>query len=136
MATMDMATETDKTARGLHRQPESSAIPVLAEEPELQAGALASLRDLERSPSERRRLYVNLHLKLALVIAASLAWAGFSLWLSIPWIESLGQAITMPLAIAVIFGIALDPRLSQCNLIASLLSTVLRRFASTSISLR
>jgi biofilm PGA synthesis N-glycosyltransferase PgaC len=86
------------------------------------AGAPTILvKDLERTPGERRRLYIGLHLKLLLVIAIGLGWAGFSLWLSLPWIDSLGEAITIPLAVAVIFGIAIIPGYLNANLIASLL---------------
>jgi biofilm PGA synthesis N-glycosyltransferase PgaC len=107
----------------LNPQPKPAALPrqetsvasVLADEPPIQVG------DLERTPQERRRLYIALHLKLLLVVGIGLAWAGFSLWLSIPWIETLGQSITMPLAIAVIFGIAIIPGYLNANLIASLL---------------
>lgn len=81
----------------------------------------AGVEDLERTPRERQRLYVHLHLKLALVVAIALAWAGLSLWLAIPWIVELGQAITLPLAIAVIAGIAIIPGYLNANLIASLL---------------
>jgi biofilm PGA synthesis N-glycosyltransferase PgaC len=87
----------------------------LRDEPTLQ------LRDLERTPGERRRTYVSLHLKLALVIAIALGWAGFSLWIALPWIAELGSSITLPLAIAVIFGIAIVPGYLNANLIASLL---------------
>jgi biofilm PGA synthesis N-glycosyltransferase PgaC len=79
------------------------------------------VKDLERTPQERRRLYVQLHLKLALVVGIALAWAGFSLWLAIPWIVELGHSITLPLAIAVIGGIAIFPGYLNANLIASLL---------------
>jgi biofilm PGA synthesis N-glycosyltransferase PgaC len=79
------------------------------------------LRDLERTPSERRRFYVGLRLKLALVLCFALAWAGLSLWIAIPWIEELGESITLPLAIAVIAGIAIIPGYLNANLIASLL---------------
>lgn len=79
------------------------------------------VKDLERTPRQRRRPYIALHLKLLLVIGISLAWAGFSLWLSLPWIDALGQSITMPLAIAVILGIAIIPGYLNANLIASLL---------------
>lgn len=94
---------------------ESSAATGLVEEPS------ARLKDLERTPRERRCIYIKLPLKLALVIAIALGWAGFSFWLSLPWIETLGQSITMPLAIAVIFGIAIIPGYLNANLIASLL---------------
>jgi biofilm PGA synthesis N-glycosyltransferase PgaC len=79
------------------------------------------VKDLERTPRERRRLYVQLHLKLALVVGIALAWAGLSLWLAIPWIVELGHSITLPLAIATIAGIAIIPGYLNANLIASLL---------------
>ncbi len=79
------------------------------------------IKELERTPRERRRLYVGLHLKLLLVVGIGLAWAGFSLWLSLAWIDTLGASITMPLAIAVIVGIAIIPGYLNANLIASLL---------------
>ena len=94
---------------------------MLADEPAGELEGLAQLKELERTPQERKQLYVALHLKLALVIAIAIAWAGFSLWLSLPWINTLGQSITMPLAIAVIFGIAIIPGYLNANLIASLL---------------
>jgi poly-beta-1,6-N-acetyl-D-glucosamine synthase len=67
------------------------------------------------------RFYLRLHLKLALVVGVSLAWAAFSLWLAIPWIAALGSSITVPLAVAVIAGIAIVPGYLNANLIASLL---------------
>ncbi len=82
---------------------------------------LALVKDLERTPQERRGLYLGLHLKLFLVIGIALGWAGFSLWLAIPWIDTLAQSITLPLAIAVIAGIAIVPGYLNANLIASLL---------------
>jgi biofilm PGA synthesis N-glycosyltransferase PgaC len=83
--------------------------------------AIAPPRELERTPQERRPLYVALHLKLFLVIGIALAWAGFSLWIAMPWIEDLAASITLPLALAVIGGIAILPGYLNANLIASLL---------------
>jgi poly-beta-1,6-N-acetyl-D-glucosamine synthase len=80
-----------------------------------------AVKDLERTPLERRAIYLKLPLKLVAVIAIALGWAGFSFWLSLPWIDTLGQSITMPLAIAVIVGIAIIPGYLNANLIASLL---------------
>ncbi len=90
-------------------------MPTLAREPALRVS------ELERSPQERSRIYVRLHLKLALVVAIALSWAAFSFWLSLPWIETLGESITIPLAVAVILGIAILPGYLNANLIASLL---------------
>jgi poly-beta-1,6-N-acetyl-D-glucosamine synthase len=89
--------------------------PTLARDPVL------AVKELERSPQERRRHYVRLPLKLAMVIAIALSWATFSFWLSLPWIETLGESITVPLAALVIFGIAILPGYLNANLIASLL---------------
>ncbi len=94
---------------------EPSGSSVLADAPAI------LVKDLERTPGERRRLYIALHLKLLFVVAIGLGWAGFSLWLSLPWIDTLGESITMPLAIAVILGIAIIPGYLNANLIASLL---------------
>ncbi len=106
--------------------PGSQAQPTLPSEearptPHLTLAPDLGVKELERTPQERRGLYVGLHLKLALVIGIALSWAGFSLWLSIPWIEALGQSITVPLAAAVIFGIAIIPGYLNANLVASLL---------------
>ena len=84
-------------------------------------GPAVLVKDLERTSQERRGVYVKLPLKLVAVIAIALAWAGFSFWLSLPWIETLGQSITMPLAVAVILGIAIIPGYLNANLVASLL---------------
>lgn len=84
-------------------------------------GPTVLVKDLERTSQERRGIYVKLPLKLVAVIAIALAWAGFSFWLSLPWIETLGQSITMPLAVAVILGIAIIPGYLNANLVASLL---------------
>ncbi len=77
--------------------------------------------DLERTPGERRRLYVGLRLKLLMVIGLALLWAGLSIWISLPWIESLGESITVPQAAALIAGIAIIPGYLNANLVASVL---------------
>lgn len=110
-----MAKTKTETDRGSIAPPEPSDGSTLEGAPTI------LVKDLERTPGERRRLYLGLHLKLLLVIAIGLGWAGFSLWLSLPWIDSLGEAITVPLAVAVIFGIAIIPGYLNANLIASLL---------------
>jgi biofilm PGA synthesis N-glycosyltransferase PgaC len=90
-------------------------MPVLDSEPEIHLGDLPHV-----SPRQRRR-YIALRVKLLLVVVAALGWAGFSLWISIPWMEALGQSITLPLAITVILGIAIIPGYLNANLVASLL---------------
>ena len=86
----------------------------------LEAHPPATLKKVESSQAEAH-VYLGLHLKLALVIGFALAWAGFSTWLALPWIEELGASITMPLAIVVILGIAIIPGYLNANLVASLL---------------
>jgi biofilm PGA synthesis N-glycosyltransferase PgaC len=88
---------------------ESAGAPVLAED--------------KTTPSvgKPQRLYVGLRLKLLAVLSIAFAWAGLSLWLAWPWIEELGASITMPLAFAVVLGIAIIPGYLNANLIASLL---------------
>src|SRR5689334_4846551 len=74
----------------------------------------------EKLPDHHRRFYIPLKLKLVLVAFFSLAWVGFSLWLAIPWIEDLGQSITVPIAAALIAGIAIIPGYLNAHLISSL----------------
>jgi biofilm PGA synthesis N-glycosyltransferase PgaC len=106
-------------------KPDPGPITALRPEPSASSGIAGTptilVKDLERTPRERRRLYIALHLKLLFVVGIGLAWAGFSLWLSLSWIDTLGQSITLPLAVAVIFGIAIIPGYLNANLIASLL---------------
>src|SRR4051812_46367104 len=75
----------------------------------------------EKLPEHHRRFYIPLKLKLLLVAICSLSWVGFSLWLAIPWINDLGQSITVPLAAALIAGIAIIPGYLNAHLISSLL---------------
>lgn len=96
------------------RLDEPGSIPALAGEREDRLKAF-------EHPSRGERRYIALRAKLLLVVSIALAWAGFSLWLSIPWIDALSKSITMPGALAVIFGIAIVPGYLNANLIASLL---------------
>jgi biofilm PGA synthesis N-glycosyltransferase PgaC len=75
----------------------------------------------EKLPDHHRRFYLPLKLKLFFVALVSLSWVAFSLWLAIPWIEDLGQSITVPLAAALIAGIAIIPGYLNAHLISSLL---------------
>ena len=75
----------------------------------------------EKLPEDHRRFYLPLKLKLLFVALCSLGWVGFSLWLAIPWIEELGQSITVPVAAALIAGIAIIPGYLNAHLISSLL---------------
>jgi biofilm PGA synthesis N-glycosyltransferase PgaC len=73
--------------------------------------------ELER----RRRFYIPLRVRVALTIAAGLAWVCFSVWLSRRWIATLGSDISLPAAIVLIAGIALIPGYLNIQLMASIL---------------
>jgi biofilm PGA synthesis N-glycosyltransferase PgaC len=75
----------------------------------------------KKLPEDHRRFYLPLKLKLLFVAMVSLGWVGFSIWLAIPWIDQLGQSITVPLAAALIAGIAIIPGYLNAHLISSLL---------------
>src|SRR3954453_7702269 len=75
----------------------------------------------EKLPDHHRRFYIPLKLKLLFVALCSFGWVAFSLWLAIPWIEELGQSITVPIAAATIAGIAIIPGYLNAHLISSLL---------------
>jgi biofilm PGA synthesis N-glycosyltransferase PgaC len=87
----------------------------------LPAGPGPGARTFSSDDAGRRSRYIPLRLKLLFVLAAGFGWAAISLWLAIPWIEALGHSITLPLAAAVILGIAILPGYLNANLIASLL---------------
>lgn len=78
-----------------------------------------------RSPiptgGQRRRYYIPLRLRVALTMLAGLAWMCFSIWLSRNWIRTLGQDITIPLAVVVIGGIAIIPGYLNIQLLSSIL---------------
>jgi len=89
-------------------------------------GAVARLEQwpVLAGPAEtpaHRRFYIPLRGKLVLVALISLAWVALSVWLAIPWVASLSESIPMPLAIAIIGGIAIVPGYLNAHLIASLL---------------
>jgi poly-beta-1,6-N-acetyl-D-glucosamine synthase len=75
----------------------------------------------ERLPEHHRNFYIPLRVKLLFVALCSLGWVGFSLWLAIPWITDLGASITVPVAAALIAGIAIIPGYLNAHLISSLL---------------
>lgn len=73
------------------------------------------------SESGRRRGYIPVRVKLAIIMVFATAWFAFSLWLAQPWIEELSAAISSPLAWFVIGGIALVPGYANAFLFGGLL---------------
>lgn len=68
----------------------------------------------------QRLPYLKINLRFWIAILFGLLWVGFSAWVALPWIRSLGESITLPVAIFVIGGIALLPGYLNAFLIASL----------------
>jgi biofilm PGA synthesis N-glycosyltransferase PgaC len=67
------------------------------------------------------RFYLRVRTRFLLSVAAGLAWAAFSTWVALGWIEDLGRVITLPVAIAVVAGIAIIPGYLNVQLVSSLL---------------
>ena len=67
-----------------------------------------------------RGFYLSVRARFVASVAAGLAWAGLSAWLALPWILDLGRAITLPLAVAIIAGIAVIPGYLNVQLVTSL----------------
>lgn len=63
---------------------------------------------------------MKIDLRFWLAILFGLLWVSFSAWVALPWINELGESITLPLAILVIGGIALLPGYLNAFLFASL----------------
>jgi poly-beta-1,6-N-acetyl-D-glucosamine synthase len=59
-------------------------------------------------PSPRGR-YIPIRVKFGLTLAFAFLWLGFSIWLSIPWIEGLATVISLPAAILVVTLLAFLP---------------------------
>ncbi len=67
------------------------------------------------------RFYLRVRTRFTLTVLAGLAWAALSTWIALGWIGELGHVITLPLAIAVIAGIAIIPGYLNVQLASSLL---------------
>ncbi|MGZ4187116.1 MAG: glycosyltransferase [Solirubrobacteraceae bacterium] len=65
--------------------------------------------------------YLRLRMRYWLIAVVSFAWAGFSLYIALPWIAQLGRLITVPLAAGVVVGIAIIPGYLNAHLLAALL---------------
>ena len=59
--------------------------------------------------------------KLFLSLALATLWAGFSVYVAVPWMTDLANAIGWPLAIFVVTGVALIPGYSNAFIVAGLL---------------
>jgi len=100
--------------------------PALPERPEIdERPQLAVVADPPSSPPWKIagfRFYLRVRTRFVFSVAAGLAWAAFSTWLALGWIDDLGHAITLPVAIAVIAGVAIVPGYLNVQLAVSLVS--------------
>ena len=55
------------------------------------------------------------------VLLSSVAWIGFVLWLTVPWIDDMGHAITLPVALALVAGLWILPGVLCVRLLSFLL---------------
>ena len=69
----------------------------------------------------RFRFYLRVRTRFAFTVVAGLVWAGLSTWIALGWIHQLAQVVTLPVAIAVIAGIAILPGYLNVQLVSSLL---------------
>lgn len=66
------------------------------------------------------RFYVSVQWKFGLAVSFAAAWLGFSIWLSIPWIEGLAADISLVAAIVIVTLLAFLPGFIVALLFASL----------------
>lgn len=88
--------------------------------------AFASLpRGAARQPimtrAANRLVYIPIPVKFTLALLAASAWMGISIWLSLWWLDDLGQLVGRPLALFVIAFVAYVPGFMNAFLISSLL---------------
>ena len=69
---------------------------------------------------EPLRFYLRVRTRFLVSVAVSLAWATVSIWISLAWIGALGALVTLPVAIAIIFGIAIIPGYLNMQLVSSI----------------
>ena len=70
-------------------------------------------------PAHRRRLYLPRRERIAVTIVLGLAWAGLSLVIDRAWIGDLAALVTLPVAIAIVTGIAIVPGYLNVQLVTS-----------------
>lgn len=83
-------------------------------------GARSTDTALEPIPAPRR-FYLPVAAKFWLALVIALAWTGFSVWVSLPWVHDLGGQVGMPLSITIIAFIAYVPGFMNGFLISSTL---------------
>ena len=70
-------------------------------------------------PARRRRLYLPRRERIAVTIVLGLMWAGLSVVIDRAWIGDLAELVTLPVAIAIVAGIAIVPGYLNVQLVTS-----------------
>ncbi|MFN3620140.1 glycosyltransferase [Sphingorhabdus sp.] len=73
----------------------------------------------DETPDSRHR-YISLGTKFGLACAIAIAWTGFSVWLSFPWLEELANVTSFWFAVIVITFIAYVPGFMNAFLLSTL----------------
>jgi biofilm PGA synthesis N-glycosyltransferase PgaC len=60
-------------------------------------------------PARRHRLYLPRRARIALTIALGLSWASLSVVIDRAWIGDLAALVSLPVAIAIVAGVAIVP---------------------------
>jgi poly-beta-1,6-N-acetyl-D-glucosamine synthase len=83
--------------------------------------AVAATPDHAPAVPAHRRLYVPRRERVLATIAAGLAWAGLSAAIDRAWVGDLAVQVTLPVAVAIVAGIAIIPGYLNAQLLASVL---------------
>jgi biofilm PGA synthesis N-glycosyltransferase PgaC len=88
---------------------------------DVSAAAAAALPGWDAPAVHSSRRYLTVAGRFWISIGSALAWASFSIWLSTGWIASLARPLDLPLAVAIVAGIAIIPGYLNLQLLVSLL---------------
>lgn len=92
------------------------------DEPPASGGLQRSYVPPEQSPPARpRRIYVSPRSKFSIALVVGGAWLGFSVWISLPWIDGLARFVSLVPAVVVVALLAFVPGFIVALLAASLL---------------
>ncbi len=80
-----------------------------------------SLRSEVRDKPPRFLPYMQVATRFRITVAFGLLWAAVSTWIALPWINDLADALSLPVAIIVVAGIAILPGYLNAQLVSSLL---------------
>lgn len=75
----------------------------------------------DRPPEAYRRYYLPVGVKFTLSLTLACAWCALSVWLSLPWLDSLSDLIGFPLALLLIVFIAYVPGFMNAFLVTTIL---------------